>query len=261
LHLTHVHATFRAVFSLRQSLLRNLLRDKLKGYPGFSLAWPLATPAPNRATIWRWLNGKPSVSPGVVFAIAGAFDIDPCALFEITPRSYASLCRALVRNIGTNRAYPLTQDLQWLASFVVPREDWPCNDVPLQYFKRPWTVHSFRHTAKHARNFFQKLSLTAPPRGCGEPQVWHFAFRDQAPSSLLWIPYGIVERTAQEIALFHYHARGYSTRVDIPCDAKTFTVETWLGPGPAEFRVASLHEFALALGDQVDLTAPCVRFP
>lgn len=252
---------FRLMFSLRQSLLRDLMREKLKGYPGFSLAWPLPTRIPNRATVWRWLNGKSPVAPGFVLALAGAFDLDPCALFEITPKAYASLCRALVRSIGTNHAYPLTHDLQWLASFVVPREDWPCNDIPSQYFKRRWTIHSFRHTAKQAKNYFQKLSVTAPPRTCGEPQVWHFAFRDQTPNSLLWIPYGFVERTTQTIGLFHYHARGHSTRVQIPPDTNTFVVETWFGPGPAEFRVASLHDFKLTLSEQADPMTPCLRFP
>jgi hypothetical protein len=249
------------MFTLRRSLLRDLMRDKLKGYAGFSLTWPLPTRAPDRTTLWRWLNGRSQVPPALVLALAGAFELDPCALFEITPKAYAALCRALVRNIGTNHAYPLTQDLQWLASFVVPSEHWPCNDISSQYFKRSWTVQSFRHTAKNARNFFQKLLVAAPPRTCGEPQVWHFAFRDQTPNSLLWIPYGFVERTAEKIALFHYHARGHSVNLRIPLDATTFVVETWFGPGPADFRVASLHEFKLALSDKADPTTPCVRFP
>jgi len=252
---------FGPMFSLRRALLRDLMHAKLKGYLGFSLAWPSPTRTPNRVTVWRWLNGKSQVAPGLVMPIAGAFDLDPCALFEITPRAYESLCRALVRSIDTNHTHPVKRELQWLASFVVPREDWPCNDIPSRYFKKPWTVHGFRHTAKHARNFFQKLSVTAPPRACGEPQVWHFAFRDQTSSSSLWIPYGFVERTSQKIELFHYHARGHSVTVKIEPDACTFVVETWFGPGPAEFRVASLHEFKLVLSALADPTTPCVRFP
>jgi hypothetical protein len=249
------------MFTLRESLLRELLRAKLRGSLGFARAWPLSTNPPERTTLWRWLNGKSQVPPGLVLPLAGAFDLDPFALFDITPKAYAALCRALVRSIGTNYAYPLTRDLQWVASFVVPSEDWPCNDISSYYFKRPWTIRSFRHTAKHGRNFFQTLSVTAAPRACGEPQVWHFAFRDQTPNSLLWIPYGYVERMAQKIALFHYHARGHSVSLQIPPDATTFSVETWFGPGPAEFRVACLHEFKLALCDKADPATPSVRFP
>ena len=155
----------------------------------------------------------------------------------------------------------LLRALYWLASFVAPSEHWPCDDISSQYFKRSWTVQSFRHTAKCARNFFQKLLLAAPPRACGESQVWHFAFRDQTPNSLLWIPYGFVERTAERIALFHYQARGHSVNLRIRLDATAFVAETWFGSGSADFRVASLHEFKLALSNEADLTTPCVRFP
>jgi hypothetical protein len=250
-----------SMFTLRDSLLRDLLHEKLHGSPGFVRTWPLPTAAPDRTTLWRWLNGKSQVPPGLVLALAGAFDLDPCALFDITPKAYAALCRALVRNMGTNRAHALTHDLQWLASFVVPSEMWPSDKISLQYFKRPWTVHSFRHTAVSVRNVFQKLSIAAAPRRYAEPQVWHFAFKNKTPTSLLWIPYGFVERTDRKLALFHYHARGHSVSLQIPRDTTEFLVETWLGPGPAEFRVASMHEFKFALSDKDDLATPCVRFP
>lgn len=248
------------MFSLREYLLRDLIHHKLKGYQGLSLAWPLPAGAPDRVTIWRWLDRK-EVNPDRIFELAGAFDLDPLALFEITPKSYTFLCLRLVKSIGGNHEDALTHDLEWLASFVLPREDWPCSDLASRYFKRPWKVHSFLHTAENARNFFQKLSVTAPPRAWGEPQVWHFAFRDLAPNSLLWIPYGFVERRGGKVALFHYHARGHSAKVGIAPDASTFLVETWFGPSPAEFRVASLHDFKLALCREADPEAPSVRFP
>jgi hypothetical protein len=252
---------FRPMFTLRRSLLQGLIRTKLHGFPGFSRAWPLSSSVPDRTTLWRWLNGKSQIAPGLVLALAGTLDLDPFALFEITPQAYAALCRALVRNIGTTRANPLTHDLQWLASFVAPSEDWPTNEISARFFKRPWAVVPFRHSARDTRNVFQKLSITALPRMFGEPQVWHFACRDQSPNSRLWIPYGFVERRPAEIALFHYHVRGHSTRVETPTEATTFVVETWFGPGSAEFRVASLHDFKLVMTHVADRQTPCVRFP
>src|ERR1700676_54993 len=249
------------MFSLRRSLLQSLLRTKLQGFPGFSRAWPLPTQVPDRTTLWRWLNGRSNVPQTLVLALAGSFDVDPCALFEITPKAYAALCRALVRNIGTNQAYPVTQDLQWFAPFAVPSEKWPSNDIPARYFRKSWTTQSFRHTAQREKNFFQKLLITAEPRSHSAPQVGHFAFRNQTPTSLLWIPYGFVERTAQGITLFHYHARGHSESQTISPDANGFVVETWLGGGPADFCVASLHDFKLTLSKDPDPTMPCLRFP
>jgi len=237
------------------------MRTKLQGFPGFSRQWPLSTSVPNRTTVWRWLSGKSPIAPELVLALAGTFDLDPFALFEITPKAYAALCRALVRSIGTTHSNPLTQDLQWLAAFVVPSEDWPNSEISSRFFKRTWTVVPFCHTAKVGRNYFQRFSVTAPPRTFGEPQVWHFAFRDQSPLSRLWIPYGFVERQLSEIALFHYHPRGHSMTLRIPANTTTFAVETWCGLGPADFRVASLHEFKLAFSDEADPATPCVRFP
>lgn len=247
------------MFTMRRSLLRDLMRSKLGGMPGIARAWPQPFSVPDRTTLWRWFNGRSQITPALILPLAGTFDLDPFALFEITPPAYAALCRALAKGIGAGRGTQLARDLQWLSDLVAPREDWPPNEIASRYFHRPWVVKPFRHTAQYAQNFFQRLLITAPVMKFREPQVWHFAFRGQNPSFQLWVPYGFIEKRPNQIALYHY--RGNSTSVDVSAEASTFIVETWFGLGTAEFRAASIHKFDLALIDSADLALPCVRFP
>ena len=72
----------------------------------------------------------------------------------------------------------------------------------------------------------------------------------------MWRPYGFVLREGGRIALFQ--VRGATAFSEIRPDAGAFVVETWFGPGAADFRVASLHAFDLALDAESSL--PSVRF-
>jgi hypothetical protein len=191
--------------------------------------------------------------------LAGTLDLDPFALFETTPKAYAAMCRALARSIGAKDASPLGKDLGWLRGLIAPNEEWPDNDPATKFFGRKWNVRAFSHAARDRQNYFQRISINAVPRKFAEPQVWHFAFKGNNPAFPLWTPYGFVERKCDEIAVYHY--RGYSATVDTRADARTFSVETWFGTGAAEFRVASLHPFTLALKRDTDQMNPSVRFP
>lgn len=248
------------MITFRKELLRRLLRDKFRGtITPLLQRWPVASDTPHRITIWRWLN-KDSVriSPERVLGLAGVFDIDPTALFSASPQEHAELCRRLAASIGRKEAAGFSSELQWLAEFVVPNENWPPAHLATTYFRRPWEVKSFRHSARDRVNYFQHLLITASPREHGEPQVWHFAFR--SPNSIYptWTPYGFVERSPEHAALFHF--RGHSSTVALSRSGKSFIVQTWFGPGAADFRVASLHGFELSLRDAPH-GLPCVRFP
>jgi transcriptional regulator with XRE-family HTH domain len=222
-------------------------------------AWPMSSRAPDRTTLWRWLKGESNIAPQRVLELAGAFDIDPLSLFQTTPKAYAVMCRALAKSIGSRNATPLGHDLQWLREFIAPNEEWPSQYLAAKFYDRTWKLQEFSHSARDRHNYFQKVSIKSPPRTFGEPQVWHFAFRGQSSTFPLWTPYGFIERRSDEIALYHY--RGATATADIHRNADKFTVETWFGTGAAEFRVASLHAFELALTKTADSKLPCIRFP
>lgn len=247
------------MIALRYSLLRHLMGSKFHGrVTGVLQAWPIASVEPHRTTLWRWLNGK-TPTPERILQLAGAFDLDPFALFDKTPKGYAALCRALARTIGAKRATCLSSELEWVLDFIAPNEDWPPREVSTTYFHRNWNVISFCHPARNSRNYFQRLTITSPAGRFGEPLVWHFAFRVPNATFPVWTPYGFVERRNEEISLYHF--RGYSARAEVQPDIRTFVVETWFGLGAADFRVASLHPFNLVLDEASASTVPCVRFP
>ena len=247
----------RRVLTLRQSLLANLIAKK--GLQGIIQAWPKSFEPPHRATLWRWLKGKSQTPTTRQLELAGAFDLDPFALFETTPKGFAVMCRALARHIGARNDSPLGSDLQWLRDFVAPCEEWPPSLIASKYFGREWKVSSFAHTARSRKNYFQTITLRAAKNGFAKRQIWHFAFKAANPAFNLWTPYGFVEWQENSVALFHY--RGHTAAVTIAVEATSFGVETWFGEGSAEFRVASLHEFRLALDHNAQRAQVCVRFP
>jgi hypothetical protein len=246
------------MLALRHALLRQMVHAKFKGVKGVLQAWPIPSNEPHRTTLWRWLKGK-TPRPERVLELAGAFDFDPFALFERTPRGYAVLCRALAGDIGVKRTGRVGVGLEWIHDFVAPSEEWPPQGISSRYFHRHWNWTDFRHTGHENRNYFQRLDITSGLRTFGEPQVWHFAFKVPEAAFPVWTPYGFVEKRNEEVALYHYRG-GYCVCVSLPRDATHFGVETWFGLGAAQFRVASLHPFKLVLGEGGDDTTPCVRF-
>lgn len=193
--------------------------------------------------------------------LAGALDLDPFVLFETTPDSYATLCLALMQKIAVRNVGPLGSELAWAHDLIVPSRDWPPRGIATRYFNnnRQWRTQDFCHTASEARNYFQRVSITAEHREFAEPQVWHFAFRVPGAKRPVWTPYGFIERERERVRLYQF--RGHMAELEIPLDSKSFVVETWFGIGPAEFRVASLHRSNLAIVHNVHTLTHCLRFP
>ena len=61
----------------------------------------------------------------------------------------------------------------------------------------------------------------------------------------MWRPYGAVVGFENEVLLFS--ESGDRRQVQADGSPKTVAVETYFGEGPAEFRIASLHDFDLTL--------------
>lgn len=244
------------MLEFRDSLVRRLLREKFHGAHNLIQGWPENCQPPDRTTLWRWLKGGHPGSAEMVLGLAAALDIDPLGLFETSRNDFAVLCNRLARSIAKERNDILGPEQKWILDFFAPNEDWP-PDL-MKYFGRVWKRQSFRHDARKSLERYQRVEITAVPRRFSQPQIWHFAFRD--PSAILptWTPYGLIERAAGQVSL--YHVRGHTDSGAIPPNATSFLFETWFGPRPAEFLVASLHPFAIALADSVEAT-PLVRFP
>lgn len=248
----------RRMFTLRSSLLRELIRSKMGGYDALARSWPSSCRVPDSTTVWRWLSGKSHLSSSNILPLAGALDLDPFALFDVTPTAFSALCQLFSRNIGGSHRGGLASDLRWMPELIAPRAEWPPQSMADQFFRRPWQVRSFRHTGKGNQNFFQNVRITASSDETTIPKVWHFAFKRADPAFPLWVPYGFVERYSNQVTMYHY--RGSCQTVSAS-GHKSFLVETWFGLDAADFRVASVHGFTIELSEAKETNLPSIRFP
>ena len=218
--------------------------------------WP-NDDVPNRSTVSRWLNGRSlPQSSDTVLALAAALDLDPFALWRVTPELFARVCARVVTASRSKRWSQLTPALSFVESFVGPTVNWPPEFVE-QYFQRPWSVAQFRHTAESKRNFYAGILIRSLLPTCEDlDQVWHFAWSDIIDDAV-WRPYGFVRLAANELSLYSFS--GIVNSCLLPSECNTFGVETWFGEGAAKFKVVSVHPFTLELTDQIP-SGMSVRF-
>jgi hypothetical protein len=223
-----------------------------------SRSWPVANP-PHRSTILRWVRRETLPrSAHELLAFSAALDLDPFALWGISPATFPALCARLVKASRAGSWADLLPALSFLAPFVGPTADWPPAEVAMEYFHRNWVTANCHHPAVERRNYFAAISIEPQGReGPGLDQVWHFAWRDDIDHAL-WRPYGFVRLTGMELRLFSFN--GLSASATIDASRPSFTVETWFGEGAAAFRVASLHRFGLKFNGAVHEAGPVVRF-
>jgi hypothetical protein len=115
-----------------------------------------------------------------------------------------------------------------------------------------------RHDPDVRSNYYATVVLSGfliPPGR--RPQVLHFAFKHPSLFHARWLEYGFVR--VQDTAAVLHHINGHTDELSLPAVGAPVSVETWLGPGPALFRVACLHPFALSLGESGREKA--LRFP
>jgi transcriptional regulator with XRE-family HTH domain len=234
------------VVKLNVALLRNLL-DEYGGVSGILDAWTATSSDPDdtidKATVHRWLTGQMPKSQERLMRLAAALDVDPLALLTITGEDIDTAVDSLLDIVQNNSSKPAP--LQLLRGFLGRLKSWPPDELVLPYFKKPWFIREFTHDPHIDANFYQLMEISSlePKAPTCRPQVFHFAFQNPGGFAARWLEYGMVVRGGRQADLWHINGYRQST---IYTDRVTPThVETWCGPGPAIFRVASLHAFEL----------------
>ena len=247
------------MISVRKSWLYKFVNERRGGIPGLVKSWEtLRAKPPVESTLWRWLTDKVDIPSSQIMSMAGVLNLDPFALFEATQESFEWLCLRLMQSVASPSRGRLNRDFEWVSDLIAPSSEWPSKHIASDYFHREWQCTNFHHAARDTRNYYQKLKVTVGRQDFTEPQVWHFAFRAPTLKHPIWRPYGFVIREQENVEL--YTLRGSTAQLTLPANTKSFVVETWFGLGPAEFRVASLHRFALALVPDTN-NDPLIRFP
>lgn len=247
---------------IKEDLVRALIRHRCGSVDDLVVEWEhrVATrtqrqgSSRDRATIYRWLaNGLPSHADDI-FGFAALLDVDPIALLAIDEKYIHEHFGRERRWFRLNR--PKKTEVRALWSLYVADDGWPNQPLAETFYRRPWSIADFAHDPSRIANVYAAIILDpCGERGLETPRTFHFAYRRVGVSDRMWRPFGTVIAYEQEVVLIT-ESGGFQTSQR---HGEPVVVESYFGPGPAEFRISSLHEFRHNL--EVPSTGrPCVRF-
>lgn len=243
-------------------LLRQLIYarggvEALLGY--WSSNAPVDEAPPDRATLFRWIRGERLPKNSEAFLrLAGILDVDPFALIAVPAGDVLAAAEDVLRIVQHAAAAPPW--LHFVHGFFGRQKGWPPAELASVYFRRPWHIQEISHDPTVRSNYYATVllrrSLSPPDQ---RPQMLHFAFKHPSLFHARWLEYGLVRVYGASVAL--HHINGYTDRLELAAPDEPVRVETWFGPGPALFRVASLHPFEVGIAAPEDAAARALRFP
>jgi hypothetical protein len=209
----------------------------------------------DRATIYRWLTHGLPTKQDEVYGFAAAIGVDPIILLdfdEILQGKFEREKHLFMKNI------PQRAILAPFWSMYRPASIWPVERLTIDYFDSNWVVREFNHDPRLRSNYYAAVYLhDRKDAGPAIPVAYHFAYRRIGARDNLWRPYGVVIGFDSNVILVA--ESGYQQKIFDHRSKLCVVVETFFGPGPASFRVASMNNFDL------DIQTPstehlCVRF-
>lgn len=238
-------------------LLSKLIDSRFPlGRDDFIAQWDASGNGVNRSTVWRWTRGQLPKSGEDLLRLSAILDVDPLSLLTFDRGSKMELIDRLFMSYERNQ----WRRLGFFKEFFGRQKIWPPILTATNDSERTWHRQFFAHDPSKKSNFYAKLSLNgAQPADSLRPQVFHFAFRKTGGLSDHWLGYGYVTRVGSLVQLIQIngHTDSYTEEnLSVP-----ICVETFFGPSGAEFCIASLHPFSVAIGQDYSEDSSKVRFP
>ena len=245
--------------------LLNLLISRAGGVNAFLDIWHsrygetgTAVETPDRSTIYRWMNGAWPRNVKQLCALAHLLDVDPISFLSVSDRSAPNIFATLYRCYESRKWEPPA--LSFMSGHAGHQRDWPPATASKAPFLRDWRMCEFEHDLSLGTNFYVLLKIHKTCAREGTlPQVFHFAFQHQTLFSRQWLQFGYVIRCSNNVRLVSIN--GYVETCILEDTKQPTLVETWFGPSPANFRIASLHDFEANLSSETTLEFRRVRFP
>jgi hypothetical protein len=235
---------------LRTEMIRDLIADRFGAVDDLVVEWEERVragrqkigKARNRGTVYRWLDeGLPSRKEDIL-GFAALLDVDPVALLRIDDE-FVRLYYGRERRLFQLGILGQSQLAAFWAVYI-PGGSWPDPSIARTLYGRDWTTVEYRHDPALVSNVFACFSFKPEAlAGACSPWVVHFAYRRAGARDGMWRPYGSVIRIGRTVSLISESGDLQENTMDDT--ASPIAVETFFGPGAAEFRVASLHKFEL----------------
>jgi hypothetical protein len=245
-----------AMLTIDREALRERLQRLFQGnISAVAAAWPHNQTQPHRSTILRWFSGDtlPRTEENLL-SLAAALDLDPFALWHLAPATFPAFCARIFEAASSGNWNRIMSGLAFVGQFVLPSKNWPPIRLVRDYYGKEWVLAEFSFPAMNHRDYFESL-LIVPRAPTAGDQVWHFAWRPALDAP--WRPYGFVRLFGTDLRLFSF--TGLSAQA-ILSEPSSFCVETWIGPGSAHFRVASIHDFSLQTDRSTAHGVVAIRF-
>lgn len=221
-----------------------LFDEKFGGIAGFSTAWAESNPAIARdpKTIYGWIaNGLPR-NRETIFAFFGMLDTDPLALLDLErnrmPQSFGRLRRSFLLGGASAGAFKALFELYH------PGPAWPSNSLTQQFYGRDWVTSDFVHSANTLVNAYAVVHVRDAHHPT-QPRAWHIAYRRIQNNDGMWRPYGTIIACGGQRILIHENGYMQTEIADGGCP--DFRFQTYFGPSPIEFRLASLSPFNIEI--------------
>lgn len=235
-----------SMLTLDGARLRQYVRTRFGSIARLQSRWPPTSPAPNRSTFTRWLNGDtfPRTAEDLLI-FSGALDIDPFGVWNFDPQDYRTLFRrsktALMRGAWSN----LLPALAFIEPFFSSLDRWPPPDIAERYFGREWIVQKISYPENPSRSESIAFNIRHPQcASFHEIQVWHFAWKH--PDTAAWSPYGWLRLATDEVRIWSVTGQCDSVQ-RLASGVGELLIGTWLGPGAVIFGVSSLHPFECSI--------------
>lgn len=194
----------------------------------------------DRSTIYKWLDAGLPAKRDVLYGFCALLGVDPIGIIE-SSRSFIETNFAKER-----RAFQMSDKRDTiLAPFrdvYLPGWRWPNHALAKKHYGHDWCIAELEHNAKEVLNVYAAILLrTVPDLPPHHPRVFHFAYQQKNAIDRLWRPYGVIIALGDQVRLIAESGNWQEATSDE--FRQTAVVETFFGPRPTLFRIASIHDF------------------
>ena len=232
---------------LRQELTSALIDRKFDGKEGLIVEWEERCKADEdfphpraRSSVYKWVaEGVPGRRNDLI-AFCALLDVDPLALFDYEKNGYFDRFARIRRNLQ----FGLKAVGQFYSLFKMfaPEDKWPSDDLALKCYGRKWFSHEFANPDDWEDMGYALLRAKFAEEDQGDPRAVHIAYRRLGSPDTMWRFYGTVISIDGHL---HLYNEGGDYQHMPQMNENEIRFRTYFGGRPVEFRMVSLHEFAI----------------